>query len=507
MPESTAATPSRSQETSTGFVRELGLLDSTMIVAGSMIGSGIFIVPAEISRQVGSAGWLLMVWVVTGLMTVAAALSYGELAAMMPKAGGQYVYLREAYSPLWGFLYGWTLFLVIQTGTIAAVAVGFARFLGVLVPAVSPESWILPPVKLSESYAVSLSMQQLVAILLIVFLTWLNTRGIRLGKLIQNTFTSAKTLSLAALIVLGILVGRNAGAIAANFSDLWTSHDVVTIKPDFAIAAPIAASAGAFGLLIAFCVAQVGSLFSSDAWNNITFTAGEVKNPKRNIPLSLAAGTTLVISLYILANVAYLCTLTLHQIQTAPDDRVATAALQVIFGPAGAVMMAIAIIISTFGCNNGLILSGARVYYAMACDGLFFRKTGRLNDRHVPTYGLVLQGIWASLLVLPRTRAVGADGAVTYGNLYGTLLDWVVFAVLIFYVLTIAGLFVLRRKRPDAERPYRAFGYPVIPALYMVVASLIAVVLLIYKPATSLPGLAIVLTGIPVYFAWSRKSS
>jgi APA family basic amino acid/polyamine antiporter len=506
-PKSSAATADGGKEASTGFVRELGLLDSTMIVAGSMIGSGIFIVPAEISRQVGSAGWLLMVWVVTGLLTVAAALSYGELAAMMPKAGGQYVYLREAYSPLWGFLYGWTLFLVIQTGTIAAVAVGFARFLGVLAPAISPESWILPPVKLSESYAVSLSMQQLVAILLIVFLTWLNTRGIRLGKLIQNTFTSAKTLSLAALIVLGILVGRSAGAIAANFSDLWTSHDVVTIKPDFAIAAPIAATAGAFGLLVAFCVAQVGSLFSSDAWNNITFTAGEVKNPKRNIPLSLAAGTTLVISLYILANVAYLCTLTLHQIQTAPDDRVATAALQVIFGPAGAVMMAIAIIISTFGCNNGLILSGARVYYAMACDGLFFRKTGRLNDRHVPTYGLVLQGIWASLLVLPRTRAVGADGAVTYGNLYGTLLDWVVFAVLIFYVLTIAGLFVLRRKRPDAERPYRAFGYPVIPALYMVVASLIAVVLLIYKPATSLPGLAIVLTGIPVYFAWSRKSS
>ena len=383
--ESTPAGAGRGKEATTGFVRELGLLDSTMIVAGSMIGSGIFIVPAEISRQVGSAGWLLMVWVVTGLLTVAAALSYGELAAMMPKAGGQYVYLREAYSPLWGFLYGWTLFLVIQTGTIAAVAVGFARFLGVLAPAVSPESWILPPVKLSESYAISLSMQQLVAILLIVFLTWLNTRGIRLGKLIQNTFTSAKTLSLAALIVLGILVGRNAGAIAANFSDLWTSHDVVTIKPDFAIAAPIAATAGAFGLLVAFCVAQVGSLFSSDAWNNITFTAGEVKNPKRNIPLSLAAGTGLVISLYILANVAYLCTLTLHQIQTAPDDRVATAALEVIFGPAGAVMMAIAIIISTFGCNNGLILSGARVYYAMACDGLFFSKTGRLNDRHVPT--------------------------------------------------------------------------------------------------------------------------
>jgi APA family basic amino acid/polyamine antiporter len=503
----TSALKGQAGAATTGFVRELGLLDSTMIVAGSMIGSGIFIVPAEIARQVGSAGWLLMVWVVTGLLTVAAALSYGELAAMMPKAGGQYVYLREAFSPLWGFLYGWTLFLVIQTGTIAAVAVGFARYLGVLIPAISPESWILPPVRLSESYAISLSVQQLVAILLIVFLTWLNTRGIHLGKLIQNTFTSAKTLSLLALIVLGILVGRNAGAIAANFTDAWTPHDVTPIKPDFPIAAPIAATAGAFGLFIAFCVAQVGSLFSSDAWNNITFTAGEVKEPKRNIPLSLAAGTGLVITLYILANVAYLCTLPLHAIQTAPDDRVATAALQVIFGPAGAIIMAVAIIISTFGCNNGLILAGARVYYAMACDGLFFRKTGRLNERHVPTYGLILQGVWASLLVLPRTRAVGADGAVTYGNLYGTLLDWVVFAVLIFYVLTIAGLFVLRRTQPGAERPYRAFGYPVVPALYIVTASVIAIVLLIYKPATSLPGLAIVLTGIPVYFLWRRTGS
>ncbi|HEV7507150.1 MAG TPA: amino acid permease [Thermoanaerobaculia bacterium] len=491
----------------TGFVRELGLLDSTMIVAGSMIGSGIFIVPAEISRQVGSAGWLLMVWVVTGLLTVAAALSYGELAAMMPRAGGQYVYLREAFSPLWGFLYGWTLFLVIQTGTIAAVAVGFARFLGVLVPSISPESWIVEPIKLSQGYAISLSMQQLVAVLLIVFLTWLNTRGIHLGKLIQNTFTSAKTLSLFALIVLGILVGRNAGAIAANFTDLWTSHDVTTIKPDMPFAAPIAATAGAFGLFIAFCVAQVGSLFSSDAWNNITFTAGEVKDPKRNIPLSLVAGTTLVIGLYILANVAYLCTLPLHAIQTAPDDRVATAALQVIFGSGGAIIMAIAIIISTFGCNNGLILAGARVYYAMACDGLFFRKTGRLNAKHVPAYGLVLQGVWASILVLPRTRSLGADGTVSYGNLYGTLLDWVIFAVLIFYVLTIAGLFVLRRKQPNADRPYKAFGYPVIPALYILAASAIALVLLIYKPATSLPGLIIVLTGIPVYFAWRKPGS
>jgi basic amino acid/polyamine antiporter, APA family len=501
MSESIAATPSRTQQATTGFVRELGLLDSTMIVAGSMIGSGIFIVPADIARQVGSSGWLLMVWVVTGLLTIAAALSYGELAAMMPKAGGQYVYLREAYSPLWGFLYGWTLFLVIQTGTIAAVAVGFARFLGVLYEPISPTAWIIPPIDLSDSYAISLSTQQLVGILLIIFLTWLNTRGIHLGKIVQNTFTSAKTLSLIALILLGIFVGRNADAIAANFTDMWTPRNVSPITPD------LAATMGAFGLFVAFCVAQVGSLFSSDAWNNITFTAGEVKNPRRNIPLSLAAGTTLVIGLYILANVAYLCTLPLSAIQTAPDDRVATATLNAIFGGAGAVIMAIAIIISTFGCNNGLILAGARVYYAMAQDGLFFRKTGLLNNRHVPAFGLILQCVWASLLVLPRTRTVGGDGAVTYGNVYSVLLDWVVFAVLIFYVLTIAGLFVLRRKRPDVERPYKAFGYPLVPALYILAASTIAAVLLVYKPATSWPGLIIVLIGIPIYFAWRKLGS
>jgi basic amino acid/polyamine antiporter, APA family len=503
MPESIAATPSRGKEATTGFIRELGLLDSTMIVAGSMIGSGIFIVPAEIARQVGSTGWLLMVWVVTGLLTVAAALSYGELAAMMPKAGGQYVYLRESYSPLWGFLYGWTLFLVIQTGTIAAVAVGFARYLGVLLPHIGPEDWIVRPIDLSAKYAISLSGQQLVGVAMIVFLTWLNTRGIHLGKIIQNTFTSAKTLSLIALIVLGILVGRNATAISANFSNAWTPRDVTTITPDL-FGTPVLATMGAFGLFIAFCVAQVGSLFSSDAWNNITFTAGEVKDPRRNIPLSLVAGTGLVIGLYILANVAYLCTLTLHQIQTAPDDRVATAALQAIFGPAGAVIMAIAIIVSTFGCNNGLILAGARVYYAMAQDGLFFRRTGRLNTHHVPAAGLIFQCVWTALLVLPRTRTVDAKGAVTYGNLYNDLLGYVIFAVLIFYVLTIAGLFVLRRKRPDAERPYRAFGYPVVPALYIVVASAIALVLLVYQTKTALPGLLIVLTGIPVYFAWRR---
>ncbi len=505
------------EDKSTGFVRGLGLLDSTMIVAGSMIGSGIFIVSADIARQVGSAGWLIMVWVVTGLLTIAAALSYGELAAMMPKAGGQYVYLRESYSPLWGFLYGWTLFLVIQTGTIAAVAVGFARFLGVLVPPISPTAWIISPVNISSNYAVSLSTQQLIAILLIVLLTFINTRGLRLGKLIQNVFTSAKTLSLIALILLGITLGYNAQAIAANFGDLWTPRGVAPINPDFAFVPAVSAANGAYGLFIAFCVAQVGSLFSADAWNNITFTAGEVKNPQRNIPLSLAAGTMLVIALYVLANVAYLVTLPLEQIQTTPDrdDRVATAVLQSIFGPVGASLMAVAIIISTFGCNNGLVLAGARVYYAMARDGLFFRSTGGLNDKHVPAMGLLLQCVWASLLVLPRTRLRDATtdaplidpvtGFEQYGNLYSNLLDYVVFSVLIFYVLTIGGLFVLRRKRPHAERPYLAFGYPLIPALYIVTATVIMLVLLVYKTQTTWPGLLIVLTGIPVYFFWRAR--
>jgi len=500
----------------TGFVRELGTWDSMMIVAGSMIGSGVFIVSADIGRLVGSVGWLIMVWVVTGLLTVAAALSYGELAAMMPKAGGQYVYLREAYSPLWGFLYGWTVFLVIQSGTIAAVAVGFARFLGVLVPSISPTAWIVPPINLSHTYAISLSTQQLVGIVLIVFLTFLNTRGIRLGKLIQNTFTSAKTLSLIALILLAFLIGRNAGAISANFGghDMWTPKNPAEIHSDLGGLPVVSAASGALGLLIAFCVAQVGSLFSSDAWNNITFTAGEVKDPKRSIPLALAGGTALVTGLYVLANLAYLVTLPLAAIQTAPDDRVGTAALQVIFGAPGAAVMAVAIIISTFGCNNGLILAGARVYYAMAQDGLFFRSTGTLNRERVPSRGLLLQCAWASLLVLPRTRTYDAlgklaldpkTGAPVYGNLYGMLLDYVVFAVLLFYLLTIAGLFVLRRKRPDVPRPYKAFGYPVVPALYLVGAAIITLVLLLYRTQTSLPGLAIVLTGFPVYFLWRGR--
>jgi len=499
-----------SREDSSGFVRGLGPLDATMVVAGSMIGSGVFIVSADIARQVGSAGWLLVVWIASGLLTVVAALSYGELAAMMPEAGGQYVFLREAYSPFWGFLYGWTLFLVIQTGTIAAVAVAFSRYLGVLVPAISPTSWIVPPLDVSASYAVSLSTQQLVGIVMMAALTWSNTRGLALAKWIQNVFTSTKTLAVLALIVVGVVLGSNSAAIRANFGSAWTPRAAAPIVPDFSFVPVVTAASGLFGLVVALCVAQVGSLFSSDAWNNITFAAGEVKDPRRTLARAMAAGTGLVVTLYVLANLAYVLTLPLEAIQHAPDDRVATAALQTIFGPAGAVIMAVAIVISTFGCNNGLILAGARVYWAMARDGLFFRSTGRLNRRHVPAVGLVLQCVWASLLVLPRTRlrdAAGnllrdAAGTPQYGNVYSNLLDYVVFSVLLFYILTIAAVFVLRRKRPDAERPYRAFGYPVVPALYIAVAALISAVLIVYKTQTTWPGLAIVLTGIPVYFAW-----
>jgi APA family basic amino acid/polyamine antiporter len=358
---------------------------------------------------------------------------------------------------------------------------------------------------LSQRYAVSLSTQQLVAIIIIFLLTIVNTRGLELGKLIQNIFTSAKTLSLVVLIALGIFVGRNAGALHANLANFWIPTAVSPITSDLPFIGAVSAAGGALGMLIAICVGQVGSLFSSDAWNNITFTAGEVRDPRRNIPLSLFFGTALVITLYLLANVAYLCVLPLEKIQHAPDDRVGTAAMEVMFGGAGAGIMAVAIMISTFGCCNGLILAGARVYYAMAQDGLFFKATARLNSKHVPAIALVLQGIWTAVLVLPRTRNVDASGAVTYGNLYSNLLDYIIFAALIFYVLTIAGVFVLRRKRPEAERPYRAFGYPVLPAVYMLGATVIMIVLLAYRAQTTWPGLVIVLTGVPVYFLWNKS--
>lgn len=479
----------------TEFRRGLGLFDSTMVVVGSMIGSGIFLVSADMARTVGSPGWLLVAWAVAGALTIVGALSYGELAAMMPRAGGQYVYLREAFSPLWGFLYGWTLFLVIQTGTIAAVAVGFARYFGALWPWIADDHYFVAPIHLSDAYAVSLSTTQLVGVLLIALLTWTNTRGLEYGRIIQNVFTTAKSGALAALILLGLFVGRSAAAMSDNFGALWTVRDANQIVPGLS-------AVTAFGLFVAICVAQTGSLFSSDAWNNITFTAGEVKEPRKNIPLSLAFGTVIVITLYQLANVAYLMTLPFAAIQHAPADRVATATLNVVFPGAGATIMAIAIMISTFGCNNGLILAGARAYYAMARDGLFFRSAGQLNEAKVPAWGLMLQGTWAAALVLPRTYNP-ATGA--YGNLYSNLLDYVVSSALIFYLLTIVGIFRLRTIQPSVERPYRAIGYPVVPALYVLGSFTILLVLFVYRPATTWPGLVIVLLGVPVYFAWRGR--
>jgi basic amino acid/polyamine antiporter, APA family len=489
------------EDKKTGFVRGLGLLDSTTIVAGSMIGSGIFIVSADMARQVGSPGWLLVAWIITGLLTVIGALSYGELAAMMPRAGGQYVYLREAFSPIFGFLYGWTLFMVIQTGTIAAVAVGFAKYLGIVWPGdvISETRYLVEPIRIGSGYAVSLSTAQLIGVLLIVLLTWMNTRGLKLGKLVQNVFTVTKTGALIALILLGLIVGYNATAASGNFSELWT------VRGNLQEVGRGLTALSTFGLFVAICVSQTNSLFSADAWNNITFTAGEVKNPKRDIPLSLAFGTVLVIVLYLLANVAYLVTLPFETIQTVPGDRVASATADVIFPGAGAMIMAVFIMVSTFGCNNGLILAGARAYWAMARDGLFFKSSGELNNKHVPAWGLVIQGIWAAALVLPRTvTGVDAAGLPKYGSLYNDLLTYVISAALIFYILTIIGIFRLRQKRPDAERPYRAFGYPIVPALYIIGATVILSVLLIYQTATTWPGLIIIATGIPVYFIWRK---
>jgi APA family basic amino acid/polyamine antiporter len=479
----------------TEFKRGLGLYASTMVVVGSMIGSGIFLVSAEMGRQTGSPGLLLTAWVITGVLTLAAALSYGELAAMMPRAGGQYVYLREAFGPLWGFLYGWTLFMVIQTGTIAAVAVGFSRYTGYLLPWFSEENYIVPPIHLSTGYALSLSTVQLLGIVLVALLTWTNTRGLDWGKLIQNVFTTTKTGALLALIAVGLLFGWNAQAVGGNFGDSWSVRGATPIAPGLD-------ATTTYGLFIALCVAQVGSLFSADAWNNITFTAGEVKEPRRNIPLALALGTGIVITLYLLANVAYLVTLPFDAIQHAPADRVATATLEAIFPGLGAVIMAVGIMISTFGCNNGLILAGARAYYAMGRDGVFFKRAGTLNEHKVPAWGLLLQGIWAAFLILPRTYNPTTRA---YGNLYGDLLTYVISAALIFYILTIAGLFRLRTTMPHVDRPYRAFGYPIVPALYIVGAATVLLALFTYQTATTWPGLVIIVAGVPAYLYWTRK--
>jgi len=487
------------------LVKGLGLTSATTLVMGSMIGSGIFIVSADIARLVDSPGLLIMAWVVTGFMTVTGALAYGELAAMMPKAGGQYVYLRESLGPLWGFLYGWTMFLVIQTGTIAAVGVAFGKFIGVFFPSISSTNWIIhlwkaPPIHIGPmvlgNMHVGLNTQNLVAIIIIVALTVVNVFGIKTGAAIQNVFTFAKTAALLGLVIAGALIFRNPAAIAANFSDFWRMGPG---HADIGIASP-------FLLVITLvAVAQVGSLFSADAWNNVTFTAGEVKDPRRNLPLSLALGTGTVIALYVLANFAYLNVLPMRGdphgasviargIQYATEDRVATAAMIAMFGAAGGGLMAVAIMISTFGCNNGLILAGARVYYAMAKDGLFFRQAAHIHPKYrTPVYALVVQAIWTSILCLSGT--------------YGQLLDYIIFAVLVFYILTILGLFVLRQRRPDAERPYRAFGYPVLPAIYIIMAIFIDIVLLRYKPQYTWPGLIIVLLGIPVYFLSQRPNS
>ena len=482
------------------FVKGLGLTSATTLVMGSMIGSGIFIVSAEIARLVDSPALLIAAWLVTGFMTITGALAYGELAAMMPHAGGQYVYLRESLGPLWGFLYGWTMYLVIQTGTIAAVGVAFGKFLGVFFPSVSSANWIwhiahVPPIPIGPmvlgNMDVGLNTQNLVAILIVVFLSVLNIFGVKTGAAVQNVFTFAKTAALLGLVLLGVFVGRNAQAIAANFgANFWRNAGWGALHPvQVGVGGPIAL----VGMITIVAVAQVGSLFSSDAWNNVTFTAGEVRNPKRNLPLALALGTGAVTLLYVLANVVYLNVLPLVGIQHAPEERVATAVMQQIFGARGAEIMAVAILISTFGCNNGLILAGARVYYAMAKDGLFFRSASRLHPKyHTPVRSLMLQCIWTCILCISGS--------------YGQLLDYIIFAVLVFYILTIAGLFVLRVKRPDEPRPYRAIGYPVLPAMYILMAVFIDVVLLRYKPQYTWPGLIIVLLGIPVYFLWSKRN-
>jgi APA family basic amino acid/polyamine antiporter len=448
-----------------GLVKGLGLVDSTTLVMGSMIGSGVFIVAADISRQVQSPGLLIVTWIVTALLTLIAALSYGELAAAMPHAGGQYIYLREAFGPMYGFLYGWTLFMVIQTGTIAAVVVAFAKYAGIFFPWISAQNYLL------GSGRIGLTTQQLVAISIIVFLTAVNTRGIRTGAMVQNVFTFAKVAALLGLVLCGFLVGRNAAAVASNFHPFFHQGD--------------------WGLnaIRLVGVAMVGSLFSSDAWNNVTFTAGEVRNPRRNLPLSLALGVIIVSVLYIACQFVYLNVLTFPEIQHAAEDRVATAAAAHMFGGMSVQLMAAAIMISTFGCANGLILSGARVYFAMAEDKLFFKRAGTLDPKtHSPIFALVVQSAWAILL--------------TMSGSYSDLLDYVIFAVLLFYILTIIGLFVLRRTRPNLDRPYKAIGYPVLPAVYILAAGLIEVLLLLYKPNYTWPGLIIVLLGLPVYFVW-----
>lgn len=484
------------------LVRGLSLLDATTIVVGSMIGSGIFIVSAESSRLVGSPGWLIVVWLLAGVMTIAGALCLGEVAAMMPQAGGPYIFLREAYSPGVGFLFGWSQFLVVQTGTIAAVAVAFANFSGVVVPWISGTNYIVSP-RIIGNYAFSLSTLQLLAIGVIAVLTFVNTRGLKVGKLIQNTFTFTKTAALLALVVLGLFVGWNAGS-AAFTSDWW---DPTANGWDLLKVQPAAVSAGAIAFWLVLGRAMTGPLFSQSAWNNVTFTAGEVENPQRNLPRALFIGCLIVVTLYVLANLAYVVTLPLSGIQHAPQNRVGTALMESIFGPPGAVVMAVAIMISTFGCNNGLILAGARVYYAMARDRLFFAPLARTNRFNVPAIALVAQGIWASVLVLPRTVTYdAATNAPVFGNVYTQLLEYIVSVELVFGLLAVLAVIVLRYRKPDLERPYRAWGYPVVPIIFISLSVLLILNLAYLAGATSGIGYLIAFTGIPVYFLWRKYS-
>ncbi|WDF53327.1 APC family permease [Mucilaginibacter sp. KACC 22063] len=458
------------------FVPSLKLIDATMLVAGSMIGSGIFIVSADITRNTGSAGWLIFVWLITGFMTLTAALSYGELSAMFPKAGGQYVYLKQAYNPLVGFLYGWSFFTVIQTATIAAVGVAFAKFTAYIIPQFSEDA-----IAINLKFF-TISPAQLLAICIIILLTFINSLGVNSGKIVQTIFTSAKLLSLTGLIIFGFIAFKPE-IWHANWTDGWNLHK---LNKDGSIASYTTIAA-----LGAIASAMVGSIFSSDSWNNVTFIAGEIKNPKKNIGLSLALGTLIVTVIYIVTNMMYLSVLSLHDIAASEKDRVGVTASQHIFGGSGTLIIALLIMVSTFGCNNGLIMAGARVYYSMAKDNLFFKKAGDLNKKAVPGYGLWIQCLLASLWCL--------------SGKYGDLLDMISFVVVVFYMLTIAGIFILRKKMPEAERPYKAFGYPVLPIVYIVMGLSFCLLLIVYKPTYTWPGLLITLLGIPVYYLILRS--
>jgi APA family basic amino acid/polyamine antiporter len=483
-----------------GLVRTLGPIDATMIVMGSMIGSGIFITSAESSRLSGAPGWLLLAWAVAGLLTITGALCCSELATMMPRAGGVYVFLREAYGHSIGFLYGWTLFLVIQTGTIAAVAIAFAKFFGVFVMAVSPENYLVSPISLGH-YAISLSTEQLVAIGLIALLTWSNTRGLEVGKIIQNTFTFAKTAALTAVVVIGLSLGWNARSAA--FSSAWWDSWANGWSPQ--IAQPGFTLAGSLALVMLFGKSMVGPLFAQTAWTNVTFIGSEIRHPGKNLVRALLVGCASVVVLYVLANLAYVAVLPFPEIQHAPQNRVAVVMMNAIFGHPGAMFMAGAIMISTFGCNNGLILAGARVYYAMARDHLFFEKIGTTNRFHVPAAALVAQGIWTVLLTLPRTVTIDATThKVVHGNVYNQLLEYIISADLLFYLLMVVAVMALRRTKPHAERPYRTWGYPIVPIVSVLLAGLLIVDLSFLAPETSGIGILIVLTGVPAYFFWRK---